>query len=209
VFGLRGGEIVDQFVGMLSEPELERWVNGLLPSPAEALLADARAIAQSDPSTAESKLREALAAEPQLDAAKLALLELLWNQRRNQEVSTLLEELEARGYLEPAAEAIKAALAIDTGGQAAGGQEAGGLAACRARAAAAPDDLQRQFELARVLAAAGEHAEALESCLQLVQRDRKQFGEQARELMVDIFRVLPADSPLTMEYRRKLSTALY
>lgn len=209
VFGLRGGEIVDQFVGMLSEPELERWVNGLLPSPAEALLADARAIAQSDPSTAESKLREALTAAPQLDAAKLALLELLWSQRRNQEVSTLLEELEARGYLEPAGEAIKAALAIDTGGQAAGGQEAGGLAACRARAAAAPDDLQRQFELARVLAAAGEHAEALESCLQLVQRDRKQFGEQARELMVDIFRVLPADSPLTMEYRRKLSTALY
>ena len=168
------------------------------------MLADAPALFESDPGTAESKLREAIAEAPQMIEAKLALLELLWNLRRVPEVRGLLGELEARGYLEPAAEGIKAALAIDTGGQA-----AGGLDACRTRADAAPDDLQLQFELARALAAAGEHAEALESCLKSVQRDRKQFGQQARELMVDMFRVLPADSPLTTEYRRKLSTALY
>jgi putative thioredoxin len=204
VFGLRGGRIVDQFIGLLSEPELERFVAGLLPSAAETLLADARAVLQSDPSAAEAKIGAAIAEAPELVDAKLALLELLWSQRRESEVRELLAQLEARGFLEPAAEAIKAALAIDTAGRA-----GGGLEASRARAAAAPDDLQLQFELVRALAAAGDYPAALESSLKLLQRDRKQYGQQVRELMVDIFRVLPADSPLTTEYRRKLSTALY
>jgi putative thioredoxin len=204
VFALRAGETVDHFVGVLSEPELDRWVEALLPSQGEILLAEARARLQSDPAGAELKLRQAIAEAPELTEARLALVELLWHQRRCDEVRQLLEQLEARGYLEPAVESIKAALAIETGGQ-----QAGGLDACQGRAAAAPDDLPGQFDLARALAAAGQHAEALETCLALVRRDRQQVGQQARELMIDLFRVLPSDSLLTSEYRRKLSTSLY
>ena len=42
--------------------------------------------------------------------------------------------------------------------------------------------------------------------------DRGSYEEadhKARQVMVDIFRVLPDDSELTTEYRRKLSLALY
>jgi putative thioredoxin len=48
----------------------------------------------------------------------------------------------------------------------------------------------------------------MDVCLSIVQRDKTGAGEKAREVMVDIFRVL-SDEDLVREYRRKLSTLLY
>ena len=64
-------------------------------------------------------------------------------------------------------------------------------------------------DLTEALAGAHQYEAALEACLALVERDRKGVGDAAREVMIDIFRVLPSDSELTTTYRRKLSTALY
>ena len=79
----------------------------------------------------------------------------------------------------------------------------------RAALAADPGNFTLQLALARSLAAAGEFEPALQQALSLVQDDRHKTGEEARALMVDIFRLLPEDSELTSTYRRKLSTALY
>ena len=51
--------------------------------------------------------------------------------------------------------------------------------------------------------------EALDICLDLIERDRAGTGEAAREMMIQIFRVLPDDSELTRDYRRRLSMLLY
>ena len=81
-------------------------------------------------------------------------------------------------------------------------------AAARAALAANPEDLNLKFQLAEALAAAGQYADALALCLELVERDRKGIGEQARQTMVAIFQLLPADSALVTEYQRQLSLAL-
>ena len=112
-------------------------------------------------------------------------------------------ELERRGYLEPDAERLKAELTLH--GQHLGAE---GVEAARASFAAHPEDLGRQFALAEALAAAGEYPEALDLCLDLVERDRKGEGERARKTMIAIFQVLPADSELVNEYRRRLSFVL-
>ena len=44
--------------------------------------------------------------------------------------------------------------------------------------------------------------------LSLVERDRAGVGEEARKLMLALFQVLPPESPLVAEFRRKLSFAL-
>jgi thioredoxin-like negative regulator of GroEL len=59
------------------------------------------------------------------------------------------------------------------------------------------------------LAGAQAFEESLEVLLTLVPRDRKGVGEKARQLMVEIFQALPADSEVSTRYRRKLSMALY
>jgi putative thioredoxin len=204
VFGLRDGKIVDQFLGLLPEPELRLWLDRLMPTPAETLVAEARRLAQEDPAAAEARFRQALELAPQDSAAQFGLADVLLKQHRVDEARRQIEELERRGFLEPEAQRLKAAVELE-GMKTAGGD----LEALRARAAAAPDDLQLQFELAQALAGAGQYEAALDLALQLVQRDRKQFGERARQLMVDLFRVLPEGSELTNTYRRKLSTALY
>jgi putative thioredoxin len=63
--------------------------------------------------------------------------------------------------------------------------------------------------LAEALAGTGQYQEALAVSLALVQDHKKQFGEPARKIMVDIFQVLPKDSELTDTYRRELAAALY
>ncbi len=70
-------------------------------------------------------------------------------------------------------------------------------------------DLDVKFQLAQALAGAEDFRPALELCLELLELDRKGLGEQGRELMIQIFRVLPDGDSLTTEYRRKLSMALY
>jgi putative thioredoxin len=204
VYAVRDGAIADMFVGVRPEPQLREWIERILPTPADTFMALARQLEATDPPAAEAKYRAAIELSPREPAPKISLARLLLNQGRLDDSHQLIEELAARGYLEPEAEKIKAE--VDLRRQ---GQEAGSVDACRAAVAAQPADRSLQFKLAESLAAAGSFEEALQTALLLVQQDRKQTGEQARELMVRIFQTLPADSELTTVYRRKLSAALY
>jgi putative thioredoxin len=203
VFGLRDGRIVDQFVGLLPESSLRAFLDALLPSPAEALVIEGRKLEETDPDAAEAKYREALDLSPGEARAKIGLGRLDLARGRLDEARARIDDLERRGFLEPEAERLKAELVLK--GQSQGG---GDVASSRAAVAAAPDDLGLRHRLAEALAAAGQYEEALEICLNLVERDRKGVGEPARKTMLAIFQLLPDDSALVGDYRRRLSFVL-
>ncbi len=203
VYALRDGQLLDSFVGLMSEPQMRGWIDRLLPGPAELLAAEARKIEVSDAAAAEAKYVEASRLDPHLAAAKIGLAGLLLKLGRSDESGAILEELEKRGFLEPEAEKVKAELHLK-----AQGATAGDLDTLRA-AAANPKDLPARLALAAALAARAQYEEALETALAVVQEQNKQFVEPARQLMVDIFRMLSDDSELVTTYRRRLSTALY
>jgi putative thioredoxin len=204
VFAIRDRRVIDQFAGALPERELRMWLSGLLPTAAENLLSTAKELESGSPETAEAQYRQALAAEPDLAAAKIGLARVLAGRGAIDESRQLLDDLAARGFLEPEAECIASQIWLKR--QAV---EAGPPTSCREALAASPQDSQKQLQLARSLAGAGQYEEALQTCLHLVQADRKASGEQAREIMVHIFRALGPDSDLVSTYRRKLSQALY
>ncbi len=204
VFGLRDGRVIDQFVGVLPEPQLREWLNRLQPSPAERLLSEAASLEASDPKAAEAKLRKALTLAPRDDAIKIALARVLLAQDRVADSEQLVNELAARGFLEPEAEVLQSQLFLRRLAD-----EAGDVENARAALEAAPNDREAKWRLARALAGQRQFEAALEQALQLVQSDRKGYGEQARELMVQLFRALGSDHELTSTYRRKLSSALY
>jgi len=104
--------------------------------------------------------------------------------------------------LESSVEKIKAALELSS-------KSGMSIEAARAEAEANPKNFELQLSLAEILAGHQQYEPAFEICLSLVALDRKLTGEKARALMVDVFRVLPEDSELTRDYRRKLSMALY
>jgi putative thioredoxin len=205
VIGIRDGKGVDAFVGAQPESVIRAWLDRLLPTPAESDAALAEKLERTDPEAALAKYTSALALDPDLPAAHIGLARIALAQGRLEDAQARILSLERRGFLEPDAEKLKAELTIRLQAQEAGGKS---LEAARAALAAKPGDLELKFELAEALAAAGQYADALALCLELVQRDRKGKGEKARQTMIAIFRLLPADSELVTEYQRQLSMVL-
>jgi putative thioredoxin len=206
VFAVRDGRVVDGFVGALSELQIREWLKPMLPTKAQELVTEAEALETSQPAEAEAKYRKALALEAALVPAKIGLARALMQQGKVEDARVLVSALEARGYLEPEAESVKAEIAIHD--QAA---STGGVPSARAALGKNPDDPALRLQLAEALAASGRagYQEALDLALALVEEHRKDVSEQARHVMVNVFQLLPADSELANEYRRKLFTALY
>ena len=204
VFALRNGQLVNQFMGVLPEDQLRQWLDSFQPSHLETLLTEAAKLEQTEPAEAEAKYREALELAPGEDGIKVALARLLLAQHRQSDAREIITQLEARGFLEPEAQHIKAELDLH-----AAAAESGGVAECRGALAAKPDDLGLHLKLADALIEAKQYQEALDLCLQVVQKDFGPFREQSRTTMVNLFKVLGPEAELTKTYRRKLSTALY
>ncbi|PQO43439.1 tetratricopeptide repeat protein [Blastopirellula marina] len=204
VFAVRDGAVIDFFDGMRPEPIVREWLERQFPSEAEALLAAVRNTLGLKPADVEAKLKQAIELDPKLDLAKIMLAEHYYDQHQDDEAAGCIALLEERGFLEPEAEKVKAALELRKLGAASGGVED-----CRAALAAAPDDPEKMMKLSEALAAAGEFEESLDLALEVVRKDRAGQGETARQLMVDVFRQLGDDDDLVSDYRRKLATALY
>lgn len=199
VFAVVNGEPVDYFVGALPAEQIRGWLDRVFLA---ADVAKAQELEPQDPVAAESLYRTLLEKLPNEAAVAIGLGRTLVAQKRWADASELLARLERRGFLEPDAERLRAAIELQS-------SEKTDVESSRAAAAASPGDLAKQLAYGQALAAAERYTEALEVFLAIVPRDRKGLGERARQWMVDIFRVLPGDSELVREYRRKLSSALY
>jgi putative thioredoxin len=204
VFALRNGQLVDQFTGALPEDQIRQWLAQFQPSPAELLVQEARKLEPEDVAAAEAKFREALELDPKDDRIRIELARMLLKQHRNADSREIITKLEARGFLEPEAESIKAELDLRLAAA-----EAGGVGECRAALAANPDDPRAKLKLAEALGAAQQFQEALELGLAVVQSTTGDLRDEARTTMVNLFLLLGPEAELTKTYRRKLATALY
>ena len=204
VVALRDQQVVSEFTGVHPEDKLREWLNSILPSKAEELLAKGRALEATDPKGALAAYREAAALDPGNDAIKIVLARVLVKHNLDDESRKIIAELESRGYLEPEADKIKSQLELR-----AAAAEAGPLDEARKAAATAPNDLNLQLKLADALAAANRQEESLKILLDIIQKDKTGVGVEAKNTMVRIFDTLGAGSDLVGTYRRKLATALY
>jgi putative thioredoxin len=203
VYGIRNGQAIDAFVGVQPEDVIRAWLDRLLPTRAETLVAEARQLELSDIHAAEAKYDEALSLSPGLLEAETGLARIALEMGRLDEASSRIARLERTGFLESESEKIKAQLTLRLQAR-----EAGSVEAARGALAGSPDDPQLKFQLAEALAASGQYDDALGLCLELVERDRKGIGEKARQTMVAMFQLLPSSSELVAEYQRRLSLAL-
>jgi putative thioredoxin len=189
---------------LLPEESIREWLQRILPSAAELLAAEARELEEVDPQAAEAKYREALEQSPHEVAARIGLARTVFSHGNVDEARQIIQELADAGLLDAEGERLHAEILLKS--QAA---QTGSVAQCRVAVEADPGNLSLQLDLARALAAEGQYEESLETCLRVVQKDRRGMGEPARELMVHLFHVLGPESDLASAYRRKLALALY
>jgi putative thioredoxin len=175
-----GGRLVDEFVGAQPAQVVERFVQALLPSDADRAAA---AAATLDPAQAADRWREVLEQDPDNLAARAGLADLALRDGRPAEAIELLRPVEH----DPEVAVLLAG----------------------ARLAAEAADPASRFAPAAAQATDGEADAALASLLAAVREGPGETRDQARTLMLDVFRLLGDDHPLTARYRRDLTRALF
>jgi putative thioredoxin len=181
VVAFRDGEPVTGFVGAYPESEVNRFIDSILPSPAEIEAEEGlEEEAAGDVQGAEESYRKALEGEPENREAAVGLARILVDRGEVDEARDLV----AAHLPDPDAERVMATVRLK------GWQSS-------------PDD--GGLGSAEIAAAAGAWRKALDGMLAVLPRDR----DAAREDIVTVFMILGDEDPLVAEYRRKLTNALF
>ncbi|MGZ4149538.1 MAG: tetratricopeptide repeat protein [Actinomycetota bacterium] len=181
VVAFRDGQIVDGFLGALPEPEVNRFVDALMPTETELEVKEAAAEAESgDVAEAEAAFREVLDKDPANRDAALGLARILLERGDVDGARPLVMQ----HLPDPEAERVHALIEVREWAHEPG---AGTI------------------ESAKRMASQGSWREALDAMLGAVGEDR----DGARQAMLTSFEVLGDEDPLTVEYRRRLSAALF
>jgi putative thioredoxin len=181
VVAFRDGQPVTGFVGAYPEPEVNRFVDSILPTESELRADEARSVeASGDLASAEEGYRRVLEDDPDSREAAVGLARILLERGELDRA----EELVAKHRPDPEAERIHAGLTLR-------------------RWADAPAD--GTLGEAKRLAGSGDLAAGLAGMLQSLGDDR----DAARDAMVTVFTAVGDDDPLVQEYRRRLAAALF
>ena len=212
-YGVRGipnvkafvdGKLANEFTGAQPESAVRRFLETVVPSPAETLRRGAQEdVATGDFEAAEAKLRDAIALDATADGARVELAALLAARQDLAGAEAVLAAIPEDRRDERAASLLtrialerKRATLPDA-------------ATLKARVDANPADLEARFAHAERLVADGVYRSALDELLEVVRRDRGDRRERARKAILEVFGLAAAEPELVGEYRRALASALY
>jgi putative thioredoxin len=194
------GRVVGEFVGAISGTQVRRFVESHMPSPADKLVSRARSsLADGKRDEARAALDEALLADARHPDAHLELAKLALRDRDGATVVTHIDAIDPGTDAWIASDAVRDAIAFIEGCD-----EVGGEAQARARLERDENDLDARYGLGCCLALDERWEDALQTLLEIVQRDRKHRDSAARKAMVTIFDLLGRRHELSDRYVRQL-----
>lgn len=196
------GHVVGEFVGALPLGQIRQFLRNHVPSEADEIVQRAIVLLQTDgPEAVRGELERALALDPKHAGAHLAAARLALREGDAEALDRHIDVLERQDPTSD--EAVTALRLREILGLRRVCEEAGGLDACRARAAD-EDDLDTHFALGCCLAAREQYRDALETFLEVVKRNNRHRDGAARKAMVTLFDVIGRRDDLVDEYVRQL-----
>jgi putative thioredoxin len=181
VIAFKDGKAVTGFVGAYPEPEVNTFIDSVLPTEADQLAEEARSVEESgDLATAEERYRRVLEDDPDNREAAVGLARILLERGELDDAELLV----GKHRPDPEAEKVLATITVR-------------------RWADAPED--GMLGQAKRLVAAGDVIGGLAGLLQALEEDR----DAARDGMITVFTAVGDEDPLVQEYRRLLSAALF
>ncbi len=198
------GKMANEFTGALPEPQVRKFVQGLLPSTADLYARQGFEWEMSGQlAMAVENYKAALAEKADHYPAMFALGRTLMKQDQLDEALSILERIPAGVRERSAAEAL---LATAQFRQYAAGHSEPDL---RAKILANPADIPSRYALASLLATEERYIEALDQFLEVVRRNRQYNNDGARKAMLALFTVIGEDQSITRTYRQKLANVLF
>ena len=192
-----GGQIVSEFVGVRSEPQLRQFIAQIQPPQENHLLNEGRSLlATRHWQDAENAFRDMLDEYPEDSKAALGLAKALLAQGEGGEALDNLafvtdgKELRSAETLRPLATFLDRYADYWDDDDDVG-------------------DLERQYRQAAVLFNRGNLAASMDGVLDVLRQDKRFRKGEARQVMIAIFEILGEDDELTQQYRRELATVLF
>ncbi|MFZ1465629.1 MAG: tetratricopeptide repeat protein, partial [Anaerolineae bacterium] len=205
VKAFRHGRVASEFVGAIPEPKIREFLRNLLPNEADRLAAQgAAAEGKNQTSLAETAYQQALSQQANHPLATLGLARIRLAQGQTAAAETLLQRLPPTSP-----QAIEGRrLLIRTRWRAEAGQ-LGDEAAILARLADTDNGLADRIALGKLRLSQERYPEGLDILLTALRADRRFQESAAHKALLDAFSFLGDENPLTITYRRQLSTALF
>ena len=195
------GQIADQLDGPQGEAVLRQLIDGLTLSDSDRLKVELEEhLAAQDWKGALAVLEQALKAEPNNVGFKLEWADLLARKGDLKGAATVLATIpeDTPERERPVARLELAEQAADMNGRKA-----------LARVAANGADLNARYEAAVTQAVAGDYAEALDQCMEILRQDRKFRDDAGRTTMIKIMATMGKGSELAKRYRRQMFAFLH
>ncbi|MDH4284403.1 MAG: thioredoxin [Gallionellaceae bacterium] len=199
------GQIVDEFAGALPEGEVRKWLEKIIPSPAEELrLAAQQDAAAGNMAGALKKLAEAAGLDSTNEWVRVDAAGIMLATGQMAEAKRLLETVKKPDVLKDN-RVVQLQAHVKLAAVAASGLDEASL---KSEIAADEKNLDARLKLANLLVATGRYQEGMDQLLEIVQRDRKFQDDIGRKTLLDVFSLLGGQGELVMAYRRKLAGVL-
>ncbi|MDX1523448.1 MAG: thioredoxin [Anaerolineae bacterium] len=204
VKAFHNGKMVGEFTGALPEPQVRKFIEGLIPSGADLLAKQAYDWEMSGQlPMAVANYRQALAEVPDHYHAMVGLGRTLIKQGEVEQGVAVLEGIPLGLPERAVADALIATAEFQQ--EAAKHSEPDLLAKIEAD----PADVASRYSLGSLYVVAEKYEAALSQFLEVVRRDRTYKDDGARKAMLALFTTLGDDHQLTKDYRRHLANALF
>lgn len=189
------GQVAGEFVGALPEPQIEQWLQKVLPSKQREHIKKAQELLfEGNTAKARKILQQVLQAEPDNAQAAVFLAET-YLKDDPQQAQDLVQHVTAASEYFPLAEGIRTFA---------------GLFLAFDQPETLPDAPVKATYLQAIQhTRATEYEAALQAFLKVVRQNRAYHDDGARKACLAIFQFLGNDHDLTRTYRSELSSALY
>jgi len=195
VKGFKDGQVIAEFTGALSEPQIRKFLDQILPKPWDLLVEKGQSLLKlEDWVRAEETFRQILSEHPQ---HPIALLGLAKSELARGQGASALEilntfpasrEFSQAQQLRPLAEALTQDMSWSLNSEQV-------IDATYGRAL-------RLIENSNLPA-------AMDGLLAVLKEDKHYHNEEARQVMVSLLEILGNENPLTRQYRAELASVLY
>lgn len=199
------GRPVDDFVGLLPEEEIRRFLDRHIPKETDHLVEEARRLLEEGRTESARELLERVLKDSDSDSgALLGMAEIAFREGKLMEMEELLHRIPPLSPHEEEVSRLKSKAFFKKACL-----EAGGAEGAQARHEKSPGDLEARYQLALCLADDGKFRRALEILIEIVSADRNFREDGARKAMLEVFNVVGVRSPLADEFRSRLSRLIF